>query len=94
MAICGLYQPAYLLLQEDIGQLKPTQTWKYELIHGELREPILSTDTLALNDDIWPILRNKTKSQACSTLCNLEPWVWVRLNAPSIHTHLTLPHCH
>ena len=39
-------------------------------------EPIISSN--ALNDDIWPILGAKPKSQACSTPCNAEPWVRVR----------------
>eukprot|EP00064_Thunnus_orientalis_P005048 superscaffoldBa00000481_g5061 len=41
-------------------------------------EPILSTNALALNADIWPILGANTKSQTCSTPCNTELSVLVR----------------
>eukprot|EP00064_Thunnus_orientalis_P006683 superscaffoldBa00000709_g6701 len=41
-------------------------------------EQILSNDVMALNDDMWPILGTKPKSQACSTPSTSEQWVLVK----------------
>jgi len=120
MVTCGLCQPAYLRLQDEIRRLKQDLQNKQELImglssvataqakhlstmnssrcaglstkcsttaaHSETTLPWSGSITtgrepiLALNDDIWPIVRTGFMSQTCSTPCNLS---WAKHSARS-----------